>query len=413
MLAHSEISVNKNTIPHIKEIYNFSREKRIYFDYKFQEPAGRAKINDELNISPEELVDSYINLFDLWVADDYEQRPSNRFFEWVIECIDNLANNRGYIINPINCAYKNQCQHSFIAISPEGDIYPCGKFVGESDFLYDNINNSKTLSQILNNDIRKTFLKRHEGLAECESCRYLSMCNSGCPSNSFLFTGNIMSKNPFCYTNHKFFNYVSEKLSSDKNIVKSITKKQDDCSPNRNKKGRYSFIVNVFIVKTLLITNLHLPEIETFAVKTVKKNQEVNMFKEKCLFCKNDFNKELTFSDDKRFCSQKCKENHRLQTKRTCYTCLKEYSPINSTASDKMLYCSREHEDLIKICSNHRKKCGRKYNMEQSTAKNPSKFCSKECETFFENWNEYSRYDRYDEYSDYDNYDNHDPCGCY
>ena len=42
--------------------------------------------------------------------------------------------------------------HEYLAITPEGDIYPCHQFVGMEDFKVGNVNDG-----ILNTDIQKYF----------------------------------------------------------------------------------------------------------------------------------------------------------------------------------------------------------------------------------------------------------------
>ena len=204
--------LNINTAKYIKEIYSFAKEYKVAFKFNPQYPAGRASTNKDLGLNNDQLAESYIKLFDLWFDDALEVRAPINMFEHFVESIKKITNGINGLYG-YDCAWANRCQKSFVGIAPNGDIYPCGKFVDESDFLYGNINDNGSLKDILNNAIRQKFLTRHnEGIEECKSCRYLSMCSSGCPHTSYLFTNEIFSKNPFCQSNLKLFKHIENRL---------------------------------------------------------------------------------------------------------------------------------------------------------------------------------------------------------
>ena len=75
----------------------------------------------------------------------------------------------------------------YLAVSPQGDIFPCHQFVGKNEFLIGNV-----FTGIHNQNIREQFShlcvlnKPH-----CQECFAKYNCSGGCTANSFNFTGTL------------------------------------------------------------------------------------------------------------------------------------------------------------------------------------------------------------------------------
>lgn len=204
--------INANTAKYIKEIYNFAKDQNIAFKFNAQYPAGRAATNSDLGLNALEMANAYIELFELWYNDAPNQRPNIRMFDSFVKNIKKITNGDNSA-QGFDCAWGNRCQKQFIGVATNGDIYPCGKFVDEVDFRFGNINQNRSLSEILNNEIRQKFLLRHsEGVEDCKKCKYLPMCSSGCPHTSHLFTNNLLSKNPYCEAVLILFKHIEDRL---------------------------------------------------------------------------------------------------------------------------------------------------------------------------------------------------------
>lgn len=204
--------INANTARYIDEIYKFAKDCNVAFKFNAQYPAGRATINVDLGLDNDEIAEAYIKLFDLWFDDKPEERVNIRMFDHFVKSIKHLTNGNNSILG-YDCSWANRCQNSFIGLSTNGDLYPCGKFVGEPAFLYGNINDDRSLADILSNEIRGKFINRHDkGVEACKNCRYISMCASGCPHTAFLINNNILTKNPFCEAVLKLFKHIEKRL---------------------------------------------------------------------------------------------------------------------------------------------------------------------------------------------------------
>jgi uncharacterized protein len=77
--------------------------------------------------------------------------------------------------------------HEYLAVTPEGDIYPCHQFVGNQDFKMGNVFEGE-----LNEDIRFSFEKSNVYTKDkCKDCFAKFYCSGGCAANAYNFTGSI------------------------------------------------------------------------------------------------------------------------------------------------------------------------------------------------------------------------------
>ncbi len=77
--------------------------------------------------------------------------------------------------------------HEYLAISPEGDIYPCHQFVGNEDFKMGSLDDGK-----IDESISKAFEKSNIYTKEkCRDCFAKFYCSGGCSANAYNFNGDI------------------------------------------------------------------------------------------------------------------------------------------------------------------------------------------------------------------------------
>lgn len=77
--------------------------------------------------------------------------------------------------------------HEYVAVTPEGDIYPCHQFVGNTEFKMGNVMEGK-----LNTDIQEHFKGSNVYTKEeCNKCWAKFYCSGGCAANSYQFNSDI------------------------------------------------------------------------------------------------------------------------------------------------------------------------------------------------------------------------------
>ncbi len=79
--------------------------------------------------------------------------------------------------------------NEYVAITPDGDIYPCHQFVGVEEYLMGNINEGT-----FNYDMKKEFAAAHiYSKEDCRNCWAKFYCSGGCNANNFIYNGSILS----------------------------------------------------------------------------------------------------------------------------------------------------------------------------------------------------------------------------
>jgi uncharacterized protein len=94
-------------------------------------------------------------------------------------------------VNGGPCVYKRisgcGAGHEYVAVTPEGDIYPCHQFVGNDAFIMGNV-----FAGELNFDIMDTFKKGHiYNKPKCMNCWARFYCSGGCQANNYNFNKDI------------------------------------------------------------------------------------------------------------------------------------------------------------------------------------------------------------------------------
>lgn len=79
--------------------------------------------------------------------------------------------------------------HEYVAISPEGDLYPCHQFVGQEEFKMGSLGEEKPS---LNLEIVDKFRSAHiYSKPTCQQCWARFSCSGGCHSANHAFTGQL------------------------------------------------------------------------------------------------------------------------------------------------------------------------------------------------------------------------------
>jgi uncharacterized protein len=77
--------------------------------------------------------------------------------------------------------------HEYLAVSPEGDLYPCHQFMGLKDFKIGNVNEG-----VINPAIGKKFRNAHVlNKSNCRECWARFLCSGGCHANAYNFNNSI------------------------------------------------------------------------------------------------------------------------------------------------------------------------------------------------------------------------------
>lgn len=95
------------------------------------------------------------------------------------------------------CAIKRLrgcgCGNDYVAVTPDGDIFPCHQFVGVDEYKMGNLNDGT-----FNTDIKKEFAAAHVySKPECKQCWAKFYCSGGCNANNYVYSGDIHNAHKF------------------------------------------------------------------------------------------------------------------------------------------------------------------------------------------------------------------------
>lgn len=113
------------------------------------------------------------------ILEKRKQGKSFNFFHFMID------------LNQGPCVIKRLrgcgCGNEYVAITPNGDIYPCHQFVGEENWKMGNL-----IDESFNRDLKTQFGKNNVYTkSDCKDCWAKFYCSGGCAANSFKYQKDI------------------------------------------------------------------------------------------------------------------------------------------------------------------------------------------------------------------------------
>lgn len=95
------------------------------------------------------------------------------------------------------CAIKRLrgcgCGNEYVAVTPDGDIFPCHQFVGIDEFKMGNL-----YEGTFNQDMKSDFAAAHVYTKpECRECWAKFYCSGGCNANNYMYAGEVHNAHRF------------------------------------------------------------------------------------------------------------------------------------------------------------------------------------------------------------------------
>ncbi|WMJ87977.1 SPASM domain-containing protein [Anaerocolumna sp. MB42-C2] len=81
--------------------------------------------------------------------------------------------------------------YEYLAVSPEGKLYPCHQFVGEDKFIIGDIYNGISNHELEKEFVENTIIKKEK----CRDCWAKLFCSGGCHANGYYTNGSIAEPN--------------------------------------------------------------------------------------------------------------------------------------------------------------------------------------------------------------------------
>ena len=168
------------------ENLDFSEDLKDFSSHGFKKTSIEPVVTDEREpyAIREEHLDKILNEYEKMSKDYIEIRKKDKDFSFFHFIID-LSQGPCIVKRTVGCGAGSE----YVAITPQGEIYPCHQFVGEEDFLLGNVDEG-----IKNTDLRDTFKNSNVYTNEdCPTCWARYYCSGGCHANAY-YSNNDLSK---------------------------------------------------------------------------------------------------------------------------------------------------------------------------------------------------------------------------
>ena len=151
--------------------------------------------------------DMAIELFDLWYHDNENKLVESNFVEIASSILSGKTS---------HCLFGRNCQDNFFAVTPTGDIMPCGRFCDEefAPLAYGNIHN-QSLKDILDGRNKYEAYQRASFIekSSCSQCEFFVICHGGCLHEGFLNTRDFNHKTFLCSAYKRIFKHIQTTIN--------------------------------------------------------------------------------------------------------------------------------------------------------------------------------------------------------
>jgi len=169
----------------------FTRENTDFFeDVKHMVELGFDEVSIEPVVLPEEhelslreedlptIFAQYDKLYE-YMVEKYEEGKPFKFYHFNVD------------LQGGPCIYKRisgcGAGHEYVAVTPDGEVYPCHQFVGNKDFLMGDIYEGVKDFSIVQN-LKEAHIYNKP---TCKKCWARFYCSGGCQANNFNFNGDV------------------------------------------------------------------------------------------------------------------------------------------------------------------------------------------------------------------------------
>ena len=195
------VLVTKTNVNHPIEVYKSIKSLGLT-SCAFHFCSQNEECSTDMIPGEKETFEFFRSIFDRWFEDDDPNFPV-RNFRNVIRILCGGE--------PLDCASTVDGCRRFIAVSENGDVYPCHRFVGKEGFLMGNIH-YRSLNEIYENAVHEYDHICSLG-SSCKLCEWLEMCGGGCAYERFITSGTFNGVHPECSIKKMIFKYVKKKVS--------------------------------------------------------------------------------------------------------------------------------------------------------------------------------------------------------
>lgn len=222
----------KQSLPYAAEIFDFFVREGIDFSVHAALPSLRNPDAGPWSLTPAEHGELLTGMLGRYLAQMEKIRIST-----LDGMIRGVSSGKGGI-----CTFGD-CLGGYLAVGPDGGIYPCQRFAGMSEYAIANVLDWTSLDQMASSPVWRLFQERQEHIhEECGDCVHFDYCRGGCPYNALVGYGGQfkMLRDPDCPAYQKTFSVILDiamkEVFSSKNMAAVVQEPDADAGLLRHGK---------------------------------------------------------------------------------------------------------------------------------------------------------------------------------
>jgi uncharacterized protein len=190
--------------PHAEETFDFFVREGLNFSIHGALPSVQYPEADTWTLSSEAHGQLLVEMLDRYLANLDKVR---------ISTLDSLCRSVSAGHGGI-CTFGD-CLGEYLAVGPQGEIYPCQRLSGMPGYQLGNVHDSPSLEMLSVSPIWRAFQDRQRGITElCGDCLYLDFCRGGCPYNVLAAnrgSSDRTLRDPHCSAYERIFSYITDR----------------------------------------------------------------------------------------------------------------------------------------------------------------------------------------------------------
>ncbi|AKB80792.1 Putative arylsulfatase regulatory protein [Methanosarcina barkeri 3] len=189
-----------------EEIFNFYLEKGLTLKLHPCLPSLKDDNPERWTLAPEEYGELLIYLLDKYLENLGRIEVMN--IDHLCKCV---FTGHGTV-----CTYVD-CMGDTFAVGPDGDIYPCYRFIGMPEYVMGNVYDRPSMADLAQSEAWKKMHKFKEYVdTACSKCAHIKYCRGGCPYNAIVPTsGEIEGVDPHCLAYKMIFDEINKRVNEE------------------------------------------------------------------------------------------------------------------------------------------------------------------------------------------------------
>lgn len=189
-----------------EDIFNFFLENGITLKLHPALPSIRDENPEKYALAPEDYGELLVYLLDKYLENMGRIEIMN--IDHLCKCV---FTSRGTV-----CTFVD-CMGDTFAVGPDGNIYPCYRFIGMPEYVMGNVKDRPGMEDIAKSGAWKIMFRFKDYVDKnCRGCGNIKFCRGGCPYNAMApHEGEIKGVDPHCVAYKRIFKEIKDRWENE------------------------------------------------------------------------------------------------------------------------------------------------------------------------------------------------------